>query len=709
MNQLDFLFKPNSVAVVGVSNDPTKLGSVILSNIIDAGFKGKLYPVNPKYDELFGYKTYKKISDIPGKVDLICVAIPAPFVADTLRDAGKKKVKAAIIITAGFREIGGDGVKMEQEIKEVAKKAGIRLMGPNCLGMINPSANINASFAASYPQDGNIAFLSQSGAFCTAVLDMSLEKQVGFSHFVSLGNKADINENDLIDYWMKDEKVKVIGAYLEEIKQGQTLLDLVQKNNNSKPIVIFKPGETQEAKQAISSHTGSMAGSSQTFKTAVAQNGLIEVNEVNEMFNMMMGFSWANPPKGKRIAVVTNAGGPGIIATDEIVKNGLEMAKISDETKAAIKDYLPATASLHNPIDVIGDALAERYRAPIDVLVNDENVDAILILLTPQLVTQIEETAKLVVNSAKLSKKPIFTVFLGGKYVQHGLQRLYDNKVPSFRYISDAVNVLKAMYEYNRASDVNKTKTAAKTGIMKHASKGKYRTELRKHLTDQQTALPEKVVEKIAKEVGLRLPEQTVCSELKDALIFAKNMYPVVIKATTNSIAHKTEEKALYLNIQNQDELKAAFEELTATIRKHTRGPVEILVQEQVISKEELLIGANRDGGSDVYEDNTDGFGHLLVFGKGGIYTEIYKDIESVLAPATREEIEEAFNKTRISKIINGARGQEKLAMDKVIDAVEAVQKMVILYPEIASLDINPLLITRDKAVAVDLKVFISR
>lgn len=711
MSHLDSLFDPKSIAVVGVSNDPSKLGSVLFTNIIDSGFTGRLYPVNPKYDNLFGHKAYKKVSDVPTKVDLVCIAIPAPFVADVLKDAGKKKAKAAIIITAGFRETGEEGIKLEKELKQAARKAGIKILGPNCLGMINPLAKVNASFAASNPLPGNIAFLSQSGAFCTAVLDMSLEKQVGFSHFVSLGNKADIDENELIEYWQKDQNVKVIGAYLEEIKKGQELLELVQREDNNKPLVVFKPGETQEAKKAISSHTGSMAGSSQIFKTAVKQNGIIEVNEVNQMFHMMMGFSWTNILKGNRVAVITNAGGPGIIATDEIVKAGLKMAEISEESKKAIKGSLPATASLANPIDVIGDALAERYRAPIDVLVKDNNVDAILVILTPQLVTQIEETAKLIINSSKLTDKPILTVFLGGKYVLNGLQRLYDNKIPAFRYISDAVDVLTKMYEYGQYLDKKQNKYAAQTKqILKQIGKGKYRKEIRKYIKDGETPLPEEVVVKMAEEVGIKLPQQLISTSADQAVEFAKGIYPVVIKATTKAIAHKSDEKALYLNIADEEELRRCYEELTQTIKKHSKGgEVEILVQEQIIAKEELIIGANRDGGMDVYEDQTQGFGHLIVFGKGGIYTEIYQDIESVLVPASELDINNAFDKTKVSKIIRGARGQNPLAEDDVLDTIEAVQRMVLLYPEIASLDINPLLVTEKKAVAVDLKVFVGK
>lgn len=703
------LFNPSSIAVVGVSEDPSKLGSVLFSNIVDSGYKGKVYPVNPKHDTLYGMKTYKSVGAIKGKVDLVTIAVPSKFVIEIMKEAGKKGVKAAIVITAGFKEIGKD--ELEKELVKTAKKYKIRLLGPNCLGMINPMVDLNASFAASTPEKGNISFLSQSGAFCTAVLDMAVEKNLGFSHFVSLGNKADIGELDLLDMWYKDDNVNVIGAYLEEISKGKEMLELVRQNDNKKPLIMFKPGKSSNAQKAISSHTGSLAGSAETFQAAIRQNGIIESNEVNEMFYTMMGFSWSPLPKGPRIAVITNAGGPGIIATDEIVEHGLEMAEISAKSKKAMRNFLPPTASLNNPVDVIGDALAQRYRAPIDVLMQDKNVDAILVILTPQLVTQIEETAKLIINSAKLYEKPIFPVFLGGKYAKTGLQRLYDNKIPAFIYIQDAVKVIQKMYQYQSFQDkANKAGERRKLALTKIQGKGKYRKELQKLVKEEKINPPEELVAKMVAEVRLDLPDQIISNKLKDILHFAEDRYPVVAKATTESIAHKTDVKALYLNIRNEQELVEKFEELQRTIEKvNKKKNGEILVQEQIEANESLLIGANRDGGSDVYEDGSKGFGHLIVVGKGGIYTEVYKDIQTTLVPSTRAEFETTFDRTKVSQILRGARGLEKLAVKEVLDALESVQKLVLLYPEIQSLDINPIMVNKKRAVVVDIKIFLAK
>ncbi len=736
MSNLDFLFNPNSIAIVGVSQDPTKLGSVLLSNLVEAGFKGKIYPVNPKYENLFGYKTYAKVSDIPEELDLVCIVIPPQFVKDALIDAGEKKVKGVVIITAGFKEIGAEGQQMEKELKEIAAKYNIRVLGPNCLGAIIPKSGINISFAASQPFQGDIAFFSQSGAFCTAILDMSLEKNVGFSHLVSYGNKLDINENDFIENWLADESVKVIGGYIEEISDGYKLVEIYRNSRNKKPLILIKAGASDEAQKAISSHTGSIAGSMQTFKTAMNQSGIIVADEVNQMFNLMMSFSWSKLPKGNRIGVVTNAGGPGIIATDSLVNHGLKIAEISEESKTQIKSALPPTASVHNPIDVIGDALAERYRIPIDVLVKDENVDAILVILTPQLVTQIEETAKLIINSSKLSDKPIIPVFLGGKYVSQGLQRFYDEKVPAFRYIDDAVEAISVMYEYynymTKANPIDKS-------LLENVQKGEYHQEIIQKVNANLQNLEDDIAFKIAAEVGLDLPKQFLCSNIEEAIDFAKDIYPVVAKVPSEIISHKTEEKALYLDIKNEVELSEAFMKLVELEKKYEARSLKseassllpassfparsehldiyrseaggrlpkILIQEQIKADEEIFIGAKRDGNSQVYDETNPGFGHLLVFGKGGIYTEIYKDLAYALVPFTKDELIEKFKQTKVYKIIDGARGKKKLAFDKLIDTIMAVQKMVLLYPEIESLDLNPILLTDSRAVVVDLKIFI--
>lgn len=569
---------------------------------------------------------------------------------------------------------------------------------------------MNASFAASNALFGDIAFLSQSGAFCTAILDMSLEKNLGFSHFLSLGNKVDINENSLVEYWLNDPDVHVIGAYLEEVDNGQKLLEQISVNKNKKPIVVFKPGVTEEAKKAISSHTGAIAGESQVLKTAFEQYGIIEANTVEEMFDYMLGFSWLRLPKSNRVAVITNAGGPGVITTDEIVKAGLSLSNLSESNMKEMRGLLPVTASVSNPIDVIGDALAERYRAPLDSVIHDKNVDALIIILTPQLVTQVNETADLIIEYSHKTDKPILAVFLGGVHVKDAMDKLYLHNIPAFSDTNDAVKVLAALYKYQQFQDRCKKEDQDREKIMKLAGKGRYRSELRKFIKDNEVVVsPEKLIMKIAQEVGLNMVEQKVCSTLKEAQIFARSNYPVVVKASTNAVIHKTDEKAVYLNVQDKFMLEKAFRSIYKLSNKYVKNaPIEVVVQKQIKNGEELFIGVKRDGGSNVYIGDSPGFGHLLTFGMGGIYTEVYRDLQFVLAPVTKDEIERKLMMTKVSQIIEGARGQKKLAKNEYIKTIAKVQKMAVLYPEVVSMDINPVILTRKKAVIVDLKLFIS-
>lgn len=709
-NNLNAFFNPKSVAVVGVSDDPTKLGSIVFNNMVDAGYKGKLYPINPKHSQLYWHTAYPSLNEVPeDSLDLVCIVVPTQFVLSVMKDCVSKKAKAVIIITAGFKEVGEEGKKLEEEIYQIAKANNIRIIGPNCLGIISPAAHVNASFAAATPTKGRIAFLSQSGAFCTAILDMALPGNVGFSHFVSFGNKCDVDEVELLEYLMNDPNVKVIGAYLEELKYGQEFLDIVRRYQGKKPVVLFKPGNSDEAKKAISSHTGSMAGSLQTFKTAMAQNGVIEATDIREFFHLITNFSRTPLPQGLNVGIVTNAGGPGIIATDMVIEKGFKMAKISPEAEAKLRQTLPATSNFHNPIDVIGDALADRYQSALQILGEDPNVDAILVIITPQLVTQIEETAKIIINSIKVYQKPILPILIGDKYVAPGITRFFDKKLVAFREIKDAMNALSAMYKYQQYLNNNlDERRKIEIELLDLHGKGKYHNEISKLVNDGKTTLSDDLVTKLAQEVGLDLPKQNVCSTKEEAIKFSSSIYPVVMKATNEAIAHKTDFKAVYLDIKNEAELIAAYDELANTIKEKTgNDKVEVLIQELIKYEELFLIGANRDGGVDVYNPMTAGFGHLIVFGQGGIYTEIYKDLGYALAPATDEVIRASLEKTKIYQIMQGARGKQPLAIEKVIEAIKSVQKLVLLYPEIASLDINPLLLSSTRATAVDIKIFV--
>lgn len=705
------ILNPKSIAIVGASEDSKKLGSVILRNVLLSGFKGKVYPINPKSKEIRGLKVYKKVSDIKESVDVVCIVIPAKYVLDVVKDCSKKRVKGLVIISAGFGEIGEEGRLLEYKIKVLAEKNNMRILGPNCLGFINKHQNLNLSFAADKPLKGNVGFMSQSGAFCTAMLDMSIPKNLGFSHFVSIGNKSDINELDLLNYFLKDKKVKVITAYLEDIVDGSLLIQNYEQSKYQKPFIILKAGQTEEAKVAIESHTGAIAGSIDMFKTGTSQVGIIEAKNARELFNYTMMFSWSKPMRGNKVAVVTNAGGPGIVATDSIVKNNLQMAKVSKTLEKKIKKFLPPESSSKNPVDIIGDADAQRYQYPIDALAKCDDVDAVIVLLTPQLVTQVEETAKIILNATQMYDKPIVPIFLGKKQTSVGTQKFYDNYIPVFTEIDDAVTCLKTLSDFHTKTDQRCTRAVNKKWKkISSKKKGSHSKEVDKFVKKAPSVLPDHITEKLATEVGFTLPKQIVTKKYSEVLDFAKDNYPVVLKVTNEVIVHKTDLKGIYLNIQDEKELEKAYGNLSKSILKKLKlKSFPVLVQEQLTPKVEFFIGANRDGDKDVYKPDIPGFGHLVVFGKGGIYTEIFEDFGYVLVPSSKEDILKSLGKTKVSQIISGARGQESLGIENVVEQIYKVQELTLKYPQIVSLDINPLIINKDGAFAVDVKVFVSK
>lgn len=701
MPKLQSLFSPKSFAVVGVSSQPNKLGSVVFRNILNAGFSGPVFPVNPKYEKVFGVQCYESVAKIKESIDVVVIAVPAEFVLDVVDDCVKKKVKYMVIISAGFKEIGEKGAVMEAKIRNIAKQAGIGVLGPNCLGYSVSDSYVNATFAALQPKPGSIAFLSQSGAINSALLDLAEERKLGFSHFVSMGNKMDLNEMDFLEEWLQDPKVKVIGMYIEQFIDGKDFVDLI-KRYPSKPIVILHPGETEASQKAMASHTGSLAGSSAIIRAALAQAGVVQVDSFEKLFNAMWLLSSSKMPKSNKVAVVTNAGGPGVMLTDMLVTAGLEVAKLDEATKNSLNEVLPEAASVENPIDLIGDALADRYEAALNILETDPNTDTILVVVTPQLVTQIEETAKFVIDHIKVSNKLILPLFMGGEYMESAIERFDLAEVPAFMYPEQAVNALAAITKYAEQSH--------KQGIkIKRVHTGKYQTEVAAATKQKLTALPQELTYKLAQEVGLDLPKQRIIKSFDEALGFVgESHFPVVLKALSEDIAHKTDLKALYLNIHNVNQLHSAFTKLSADIQAHTgKKSIGLLIQQQISGNEEILIGLNRDGGSDVYEQNGKGFGHLLVFGKGGIYTEVYQDIASGLLPLSRSELLGLVNKTKVAKIIGGFRGKQSLSMDKLLFTLDAVQTLAQKYPQIQSMDINPAMLTEKKCVVVDIKIFL--
>lgn len=698
------ILSPKSIAIVGASTNPDKIASVLLKNLLDGGYNGKIYPVNPSYEEIQGRKAYSNILQIEESLDLVCIAIPYQYVEQVIEQCVEKKIKTVVIISAGFKETGEEGKKLEERITRKLKDANIRLLGPNCLGFINNQAKINLTFARENPGDGDIAFISQSGAFCTAVLDMACKNNLGFSHVISLGNKADLHENEMIDELIKDKKVKAIALYLEEFKDGKEFVVLSQKTD--KPILLIAPGSSENAKQAISSHTGSLASSYDTTVAAIKKGNIIQADNSEELFKLMKLISYNAIPQGKGVTIVTNAGGPGIIATDAIEKEGLELVQFGEKTIDKLKKHLPPESSINNPVDVLGDALGDRYEQAIQIALDDTSTDAILAILTPQLITEIEGTAEKISALSKTHSKPIYSCFLGGKDIESGFRILNCHNTPVCDNIEEGVRLMSklAKFKENEA----KTKTVDCKDFQK---KGLYKKGVKELLTEEEVVIiPDQLAIDMLEEFDIDTPSQLITGSKDEAIDFAATNFPVAIKASAEDLAHKTDFNGLFLDIRTITDFENKYDELKENIIQRTGNKApKILIQEMIEGNTEFFIGANREGGPDIYEEDGLGFGHLLAIGQGGIYTEVYKDIQHILVPECEEKIESIFSETKISKIIDGYRGKPKLAKKQVLELINKIQELLITYPEILTMDINPVMITEERAVILDVKMYVRK
>jgi acetyltransferase len=698
----DEILFPKSIAVVGVSSDKSKIGRVIYDNALNGGYQGKIYPVNPKYDNIDGEKCYPTVNDINDAIDMVCISLPYQLVEGIVDDCILKKVKSVIIISSGFKETGKQGKELEERIAQKLKNAGIRLIGPNTLGIINNEINLNLSFARKNPGAGTTAFISQSGAFCTAILDMALRDNIGFSKVISIGNKADINENELIEYLQRDKSTDSIAIYLEEFSDGKDFVEIAQRSE--KPMIIIAPGSSQQGKAAISSHTGSLASSYDTTVAAIKKGNLIKVESSEEMFDAIKVLSMKKMPKGRGVAIVTNGGGPGIMATDCVEKFGLELTQIGDKTKEKLSKFLPIQSNINNPVDILGDALLDRYEYSIKTLLNDISVNTLVVILTPQLVTDIVGVAKVIVDIQKQTSKPIFSCFLGGSDVEDGNKILRAYGMYVSNNIEDTVRLISMITNYELART---NKSIRRTSDL--LSKGRYKKAVLNELKENEvTVLSDDISEKIAKEVGISLPKQIITANINEAIQFASKNFPVVIKAVSKDLTHKTDVKGVFIDIRTISELQQKFNFLAENIEKITgRKYPEILIQEMIEPKLEFFIGANREGGADIYEKEGRGFGHLIAIGQGGVYTEIYQDIQHILVPESIKNITEKLNATKVVKIIDGYRGKPALPKQKLIEMIDKVQRLLVTYPQIYSIDMNPVILTENRVVAVDLKIYI--
>lgn len=690
---LDSFFNPASIAVVGVSNDPSKLGAVVFNNVIDAGFDGKLYAINPKCagQELYGKPCYASVADLPEAMDLVVVVVPAKFTMPVIDDAIKNKTKNISIITAGFGEVGNH--ELEDTIAEKCMQNGINLLGPNCLGHISTFDKVNASFADGFPSQGNVAFISQSGAYCSALMDWAREKGIGFSHFISIGNKALLAEDRLLDALKNDKNTTAFIFYLESLKNGKEFLRVLKEVSKTKPVVIMEPGKSQKAQAASLSHTGSLAPNYRVLEIALKGSGAIQAYTTRELFGLLEVLQYAKHTDfSGSVAILTNAGGVGVLSSDLCEDNGLDLARPSDKTIEALKAVLPAEAAFGNPIDVIGDARADRYEAALKVLCESGEYKNIIVLLTPQMVTDATGTAEAIVKVSKeYNSVNVFAVFVGGVKVKEGRDILEANKVLNYEYPIDVIRLLgllKAQMAYRGVQNVTVETKEVPTNIMNAVEAAKQ---------EGLASLPQNVVNMIMDHYGIDYPKSGNFTDRDSALAFCKNIFPapVVLKLSAPDALHKTEMKGIYLNVNDEASFDEAWNGLNGSIQKFELKGASVLIQEMIVKATETIIGVNSDKN----------FGRIMVFGTGGIYTEVMKDTTLRILPAS--DFDAMIKETKVGTILNGVRGEDPKAVGPLAETLKKVQQVVLEIPQITSIDANPALVTKDRAVVVDFKMLL--
>ncbi len=695
---LDNFFQPDSVAVIGASRDPEKLGFAVLNNLKEGGYQGRLFPIIPKADEILGLKAYSSVLDIPDPVALAMIVVPSKIVPHVLRECGEKDISAVVIITAGFREAGREGLERERELVDIAREYDIRLIGPNCLGVIDTDTPLNATFAAGMPPGGPIAFMSQSGALGTAVLDIAMAGRLGFSKFVSLGNKADVSEIDLLKAWGDDPESHVILIYVEGLPDGQEFMEVARAVTRKKPVVAIKSGVTKSGSRAVSSHTGSLAGSEEAYKAAFKQAGVTRAASMEHVFDFALGFGYQPLAQGKRVGIVTNAGGPGILATDAVERAGLEIPRLSGETVQALKEYLPGAASAANPVDVLGDALADRYEQAIELVLNDEKVDSLIVIVTPQAMTEIEKTAHAVGRLSQEVDKPILACFMGESRIDQGVRVLREYGVPNYPFPERVAAALAAMdgYRLERERPLHEPEPCVVCRPPVRELFDQVRDEGRVSIGDAEARV-------VLEAYGFPIPESRLAETPEEAIEFAEEIgYPVVLKIASPDILHKTDVGGIKLNVNTPGDVRDAFDLIVYRASRYVPDAQVwgCLVQEMVTGGREVLVGMNRDPQ----------FGPLVAFGLGGIYVEALKDVAFRIAPFSEEEAREMIREIRSYPLLEGVRGESPADHDAMVDALIRISQLVTDFPEIVELDINPLTVFDEGqgAVAIDMRLVLA-
>lgn len=701
IRNLDKIFNPQRVAVIGASSNPGTVGYSVLRNMINAGFVGVVYPVNPRRESVQGIQSYPSVEALPRTPDLAVICTPAATVPGLVRECGRAGIRGLVVLTAGFREAGEAGRALEAEVRAAASEFdGMRIIGPNCLGIIVPRIGLNATFAAGHPPDGHVAFISQSGALCTSILDWAVEEGIGFSYFVSVGNMLDVDFGDLIDYFGEDEKTRSILLYIESVSGARKFMSAARAFARAKPLLVYKAGRFAESAKAASSHTGAMAGEDAVYDAAFRRAGMVRVYEIGDLFDSAELLGKIRPPGGPRLAILTNAGGPGVMATDALIARRGTLAPLAPETIAKLNEILPPFWSHGNPVDVLGDAPPERYAAALEVLLSDPNVDAVLAILAPQAVTDPTTTAHEVAAIAQKSPKPVLASWMGGRLMREGISVFNRAGVPTYATPDQAVEAFMHLVDYARNLELL-YETPREVPVRFPLDQGTIRKALRPIL-EKGGILSEADSKAVLAAYGIPTVQPLPARSEEEAVARAHDAgYPVVLKVLSPDITHKTDVGGVALGLHSAEEVRAAYRRMMETVRKRAPGArIEgVTVQRMVNTSRgfELLLGAKKDPT----------FGTVLMVGLGGIAAEVYKDTALELPPLNERLARRRLESLVSWPLLQGYRGRPGANLDLLVETLIRVSYLVADHPEIKELDINPLLASPDEVVAVDARIVV--
>lgn len=690
-------FNAKGVAILGASTNPKKLSYGILENLLTYGYQGGVYPVNPNAESILGRKAYASISDVPDPVDLAVVVLPVTIIMETMREIGERGIKTVVIITGGFKELGPEGAETEKSVKKLAETYGMRVIGPNCVGTIDVRTGLNSTFIKGVPPAGPIAFISQSGAICGGVIDFIINSKIGFSHFASLGNEMDVTETDMLEFFAEDENAKVIAMYVEGIQDGPRFMQVAREVSRKKPIVFLKAGKNDAGAKAVSSHTGSLAGSYAAYQSALKQSGVIEVSTINELFNLAWALGSQPLPKGNRVAITTNAGGAAALAADSLDFNGFELAKISTEIQARLREKLNPSAQVSNPVDMLGSVSPEDYLWSLGNLDQDEGVDVLLPILVPQALVDTAGVAKAWVEIGNQTKKTFLSCLMGERSTKEAGQILNLNNVPVYTFPDQVGPVLKGMWEYKQVL------------AEKSFEEVSYKPAEKAKIDEARLAIGER---KIIGEYESRLLlnaydipniQGGLAKTADQALQIAEEIeYPVVLKIVAEGLIHKSDAGGIILNLRNSEELRVAYDKLIERI--NTKEPsaeiIGAMVENMAKKGVEVIVGMRRDAT----------FGPLMMFGMGGTMVELVKDIQFRVAPLSKDDIQSMVSETVAGKLLNGYRGAPIADFDSLYSVIAQLSHLAAEHPEIQEIEINPLIVypKGEGVVAIDSRMILA-